>query len=97
MGSNQTGSDDGEPKKSVEDRDDLVFELIKRRWDSISQHTSTLDTKAASLIGFVSIVVGLLVGGGTFEVSEIASLYFLYIPYFASIAFLLSSIIFGLC
>ena len=94
--SNRPSPDEGKPRKSVEDRDYLIFELIKRRWDSISQHTSTLDTKAASLVGFVSIVVGLVVGGGTFEVSVIASSYLLYITYFASIAFLLSSIFFGL-
>jgi hypothetical protein len=55
----QTDQENGEArKKSAEDKDDLIFELIKRRYDSISQNVNALDTKAASLIGFVSIVVG---------------------------------------
>jgi hypothetical protein len=92
----RTEPDNSDTKKSTEDRDDLIFELIKRRYDSVSQNVSTLDTKAAQLIGFVSVVVGLVVGGGAFPVSKIVTSYTLYIPYFASLALLLTSISFGL-
>jgi len=95
--SNQTPTDKDETrKKSVEDKDDLIFELIKRRYDGVLQNINALDTKAASLIGFVAVVVGLIVGGSTFDFSKIAKSFALYIPYFASVVLLLGSIYFGL-
>jgi hypothetical protein len=44
-------------------RDDLIFDLIKRRFDAERDTSNNLDSKASSLIGFVSIVVGLVLGG----------------------------------
>jgi hypothetical protein len=96
LGSNQGAPDEGGPRKSVEDRDDLILELVKRRYDGVLQNASALDTKAATLVGFVSVVVGLIVGGGTFDVSVIAGSILLYVPYFTSIVILLASIFFGL-
>jgi hypothetical protein len=75
----------GVSKKSAEDRDDLIFELMRKRYDYVLQNINALDTKAASLIGFVSIVVGLMVGGETFRVSTIITSHTLYVPYFISI------------
>lgn len=96
MDSDQTGTaSGGVSKKSAEDRDDLILELIKRRYDFVLQNINALDTKAASLIGFVSIVVGLMVGGETFRVSTIVTSNAFYVPYFISVGFLLASISFG--
>jgi hypothetical protein len=83
--------------KNNDDRDDLIFDLIKRRYDSESNRITSLDSKAGSLIGFVSVVVGLIVGGGTFKISVIASYWYLFPTYFGGIGvLLLLSIIFGL-
>ena len=46
-------------------RDDLIFDLIKRRFDSETDRLNNLDSKASSLVGFVSIVVSLVLGGGS--------------------------------
>ena len=40
-------------------RDELIFDLIKRRFDNEWQRVDALDTKAGTLIGFISIVVSL--------------------------------------
>lgn len=82
--------------KTIEDRDDLIFELIKRRYDSEMDKIASLDNKSASLIGFVSVVVGLIVGGGSFKFSIIASELYLSVPYFFSVGSLLFSIFMGL-
>lgn len=57
---------------------------------------SSLDSKAASLIGFVSVVVGLIVGGSSFKFSIIASQWYISIPYFFGVGSLLFSIFMGL-
>jgi Flp pilus assembly protein TadB len=44
----------------------------------------------------VSVVVGLIVGGGTFKISVISTYWYLLITYFGGIAVLLSSIFCGL-
>lgn len=46
-------------------RDDLIFDLIKRRFDSETDRLNNLDSKASGLVGFVSIVVSLVLGGGS--------------------------------
>jgi hypothetical protein len=94
--SDQANPDENKITKSMQDRDDLIFDLIKRRYDDVLKDINALDTKSASLIGFVSVVAGLIIGGGTFDISAIAKSYILYIPYFLSIGFLIASILFGL-
>ena len=42
----------------------VIFELIKRRFDNEGERTNSLDGKAGNFVGFVSVVVGLLLGGG---------------------------------
>lgn len=97
MESDQANPDENKTHtKSMQDRDDLIFDLIKRRYDDVLKDINALDTKSASLIGFVSVVAGLIIGGGTFDISAIAESYILYIPYFLSIGFLIASILFGL-
>ena len=83
-------------EKNDDDRDDLIFDLIKRRYDTENNRITNLDSKAASLIGFVSVVVGLVVGGGTFKISIISAYFHLFITYFTGIGVLLSSIFCGL-
>jgi MFS family permease len=82
--------------KTDDDRDELIFELIKRRLDDESARTDNLDGKASNLIGFVSVVVGLLLGTGTFTLPVIADNFSYSIPYFGSIVLLLVSIVIGL-
>jgi hypothetical protein len=79
-----------------EKRDELIFELIKDRYDKELDKIANFDNKASSLVGFVSIVVGILLGGGTFKLSVIASYYYLAVPYFIGIGVLLVSIFFSL-
>ena len=55
-----------------------------------------MDSKAGSLIGYVTIVTGLIVGLGTFSILDKLSLPLYYIPYFVGIAALLLSIILSL-
>jgi hypothetical protein len=50
---------------SDRDRDELIFDLIKRRVETELSRTNNLDSKAGSIVGFVSILAGLLLGGGS--------------------------------
>ena len=82
--------------KSIEDRDDMILDLIRGRYDSEQEKLTNLDGKASNLIGFVSVVVGLIVGGGAFKLSIIAGTFYLWLPYFGGVVLLLASIFFGL-
>ena len=80
-------------------RNDLIFDLIKRRFDSEIERTNNLDGKASSLVGFISIVVGLVLGNGsllsgadTFDLNILLSNYIIAIFYFVGVAFLLLSV-----
>jgi len=74
-------------------RDELVFDLIKRRYDSELDRIKTLDNKAGSLIGLVSVVIGLLVGVGTFTILDKLSKSGFSVLFFIGLGFLLLSII----
>jgi len=80
-------------------RDDLIFELIKRRFDGEKERTNSLDAKAGALVGFVSVTVGLLLGSGSllsgaqvFKISIFFSHPVLAVIYFIGVATLLFSI-----
>ena len=82
-----------------EKRDSLIFDLIKRRFDSESDRTKNLDDKAGNLVGFVSVLVGLLLGAGSIlsggeilKSSILISSLGLNLPYFVGVASLLTSI-----
>jgi len=77
-------------------RDEVVFDLIKRRYDSELTRINDLDAKGHNLIGYVSVIVGLLVGVGTFQILGKLSSPEYYIPYFLGIFLLLSSLIVAL-
>jgi hypothetical protein len=55
----------GDNTNHEKERDELIFELIKRRVDSEVNRTNNLDSKAGSMVGFVSILTGLLLGSGS--------------------------------
>jgi len=57
---------------------------------------NSFDTKALSLVGFVSILIGLLFVRGTFELSIITSNPVLSAPYLLETSFLVVSIILAL-
>lgn len=60
------------------------------------QSAKDLDGKAGNLIGYVTIVTGLIIGLGTFSILEKLSQPQYYVPYFIGIAALLASIIISL-
>jgi Na+/phosphate symporter len=76
-------------------RDELIFDLVKRRLDGESTRLSNLDSKATNLIGFISVVVGLLLGGSAFAPAGISN-QALSVPYFVGISLLITSIILAL-
>lgn len=79
-----------------QERDKLLFELIKRRLDNEGQRTNDLDNKASNLIGFTSVVVGILLGAGTFKLSSLLSAPGLSVLYFIGIGILLLSVVLAL-
>ena len=56
---------DADDKRLNDKRDELIFDLIKRRFDGEIDRANKLDSKAGSMVGFVSVVVGLTLGGGS--------------------------------
>ena len=77
-------------------RDDLILDLIKRRYDSELQRINDLDSKANNMTGYVSIVISLLIGTGTFGVFGKLSISIYYIPYIIGIILLAVSFLFSL-
>jgi hypothetical protein len=73
-------------------RDMLLFDLIKRRYDSVWDRITNLDSKANNLMGFVSVVIGLLLGPITLSLSKLLSYLLLSVLYFSGIGLLLISI-----
>ncbi|MGQ0772111.1 MAG: hypothetical protein ACT4NT_05005 [Nitrososphaerota archaeon] len=57
-------------EKSDAERDELIFDLIKRRLDEEWQRLQNIDNKASSLVGFLAVAVSFLLGSaflGFFE------------------------------
>jgi hypothetical protein len=86
------------------ERDNLIFELIKRRFDGEGERTNSLDGKAGNLVGFISVVVGLFLGGGSLlsggnisNSSALFSNHLLASLYFIGVGSLLLSIGSALC
>jgi len=92
--------DDGPKKEQPEDdgpkKDEVIFELVKRIYDEGFETKRTLDDKGSNLIGYVTIVTGILVGLGTFDILNELSLPQYYIPYFAGIGLFLATIVFSM-
>lgn len=73
-------------------RDQLIYELIKRRLDNERQRINDLDGKASNLVGFVSVVVSILLGSALFELRSLSSNLPVSILFFMGIGGLLLSI-----
>jgi len=91
-----TGSSIPSTNDEARRKDELVFSLIAKQYDDQLQRKRDLDGKAGSLIGYVTIVTGLLIGLGTFAILGSLSKPQFYFPYFIGIASLIVSIVFSL-
>ena len=47
--------------------EEFILELAKKRYDNALSRWASLDNKASNLIGYVTIVTGLLIGIGTLD------------------------------
>lgn len=72
---------DSTPEGQIKDLD-----LVQKRYDHEWDRARDLDGKAGHLLGYVTIITGLILGLGAFSIVER-----LFIPYFAGIASLLFS------
>lgn len=75
-------------------RDEFIFELIRTRMDNEFERSDNLDNKANNIIGFTSLIVGILVGIGTLDTFK-TELHYSFI-YLIGIGILLTSILFSL-
>lgn len=73
------------------EKEKQLFELIKRRYDLELQRARDFDSKAGNLIGYVTIITGLLLGIGTFDILDKTTKPEYYLPYFIGIGLLLLS------
>jgi hypothetical protein len=90
MSASEKGSDE------ERQRDDLIFDLIKRRYDGEIEKSNNLDNKAGSLIGLTGVIIGFLLGASTLTTSTLLLNSILSIVYFVDIGILLTSIGFAL-
>src|SRR5438093_3269996 len=84
------------PEDDGAKKDEIIFELVKRIYDEGFETKRTLDDKGSNLIGYVTIVTGLLIGLGTFNIFDELSLPQYYIPYFVGIGLFLATIVFSM-
>lgn len=77
-------------------RDELMFDLIKTRYEGEITRWDGLDAKAGSLIGFFSIVTSLTLAAGSFNLQGILGDPTNLIAFFGGIGMLLISILFSL-
>jgi hypothetical protein len=77
-------------------KEELLLDLVRKRYDLELQASRDLDSKAGNLIGYITIVTALIVGLGTFSILDKLSEPKYFIPYFVGIAALLFSIIISL-
>lgn len=77
-------------------RNNLLLDLVKRRYDSEVQRIRDLDSKANNMTGYVSIAISLLIGTGTFGVVGKISNSTYYIPYVIGLILLTVSFLFAL-
>lgn len=83
-------------EQDIDKKNRLLLDLMIRRYDGEMARASDLDSKAGNLIGYVTIATGLLVGVGTFSISEKLTVLQYVIPFFFGLVFLMISIIMSL-
>jgi hypothetical protein len=77
-------------------RDDLIFELIRDRVKGEWDRSMAVDGKAGNLIGFTSVVIGLLLSAVSLNVTILSQSSILSAIYFTGVGILLLSIFFSL-
>jgi hypothetical protein len=82
----------GDPFKKGE----IAFDLIKRRYDSEVARINDLDGKAGTQIGFISVVLSIVIGAGTFQLLDKLAAPQLFFPYFIGIGLLITSFLYSL-
>jgi hypothetical protein len=78
-------------------RNSLLLDLVKSRYDDEVQRIRDLDSKANNMTGYVSIVISLFIGAGTFGVlGGLPSFTYYIIPYLIGLLLLTVSFLFAL-
>ena len=75
---------------------EIALDLIKRRYDSETARINDLDGKAGTQIGFISVVLSLVIGAGTFQLLDKLTLPQFFFPYFIGVGLLLTSFVYSL-
>jgi hypothetical protein len=75
-----------------EERDRLIFDLVKGRLDSEVQRTEGLDSKATNVLVSISIVISLLLAAAIFQLSIIRCASVIASIYFVGIAILIAAL-----
>jgi hypothetical protein len=97
MSGNSSKTTAEQNQRSDTDRDNLIFDLIKRRYDNEWQRINNLDSKANNLVGYISLVTGFLLGSATFAMSSaLICRPVLSSVYFSGIGILIVSIVLAL-
>jgi hypothetical protein len=89
-------SSDDSKKVSEFDRtkeDEILYDIVKTKYNDSLARWDSLDNKASNLIGYVTIVTGLLVGIGTFELFGSLHSVISYILFFIGMGLLVLVII----
>lgn len=89
-------TEDASRSQEDEERDRLIFDLIKGRLDEEYRRGSDLEGKANNMIGFVAILVGLLVAVTATRTAAPALFSILDIVYFGGISSLILCIFLAL-
>ena len=85
------------PSALEERRDELLFELVKFRFEQEWARVKDLDDKSSNLVGFVSIATSFLLGIGTVTFTSLQKLSgLLFLIFFVGMGLLIISIFFGM-
>lgn len=79
-----------------EEKFKMLLDLVQKRYDLEIERLNNFESKANNLTGYISLIVGLLVGLGSFEMAEKMDKPHFFIPYFIGIVLLLTSFVFSL-
>lgn len=81
-------TDDSDPEEAKEE---TVLELVQRRYDEELERAAAIDGKAANLIGYVSVITGLIIGLGTLDLLDKTLTIGQSLAYYLGLAFLVGS------